>query len=374
MKKAILYSLTAWSLSLAIVACGSNGGGGGGGSVDNTPAPTAPVDGLDRSLQDMEPSVAQSQPTDPAQTQTQATPDSKLSVPNPLTPEQIKKMENQALRFAGSSNDYLRIKAAADLALVSDENQRLKNLVLANSIQSGRIKIDYNNTGELDMSLKIGESSKTAKTYDFGGQIENGQATLLSKQGRGTLKCMDVGTTCENLVVDLRINGADAKIIFRRTNVDWAAKFPPVNCATQECENFYTLARQSEVGTYDKNTTRTAKLETMEVINGRSTFKFILITKADQIVTIGGELLSPVKYPLTNLPADLRQDADDLLDLQNDANYRTNMQQSLSDVRIVSNDGLGKIEMLVNFPKQNNGAQDNFALTVTRINKPIRSR
>jgi hypothetical protein len=364
MKKAILYSLTAWSLSLALVACGSKGDGGGG-SVDPNAAPT-PATEQGRTIEGLE-------GLEPAEGEG---PTGQVNVPSPASSENLKQLKQEARTYSGSSNDYLRIKATADVNEEKNENQRLKNMVLANSISAGRMRIDYNATGDAELSVTLGKNPKTAEKVQLVGELTSRSTILTDRKKRkaiyANLECWDVGTTCENMVVDLFVNGANAKIIFRRTNVKWVAQFPKISCMTQECEDLYTLARQTEMGTFDKNTARSAKLETMEVINGRSTFKFILLTNAEQVISIAGDLISPLVSEMTNQPANLSLALDDVNDGRR--SYRTDMQDSLKDVRVVSNDGRGKIEMLVYLAKQKNDLQDGFALTVTRINKPIRSK
>lgn len=286
----------------------------------------------------------------------------------------------EAAKYSGSADDYLRSYLEHKQSQVSDANQKNLNLKLAYGIRAASLKIDYNDTGDVAVAVEIGGNDKNKQTIVFGGSLMGQREAKLvasSKKSKasGSIKCMDQlengQFTCENAVVSLKINKADAKIIFRRTNVHLAAKFPNTNCKTQDCENMYSLFRQTEVGNHDRMTITKAKLESSEVIQGRSAFRLIILTKQKEVITVGGPLLNPNANAVTNIPADRTLKVEDLVDLNSMENYRTNMQRSLNDVRIVGNNGHGKINLQVKMKMLEDGVQDQFQLDLERLQRNV---
>lgn len=286
----------------------------------------------------------------------------------------------EAKKFSGSADDYLRSFLENKQAQVSDEAQKNRNLKLAYGIRSANLKVDYNASGDVAVSIVVGSNDKDQKTILLGGSLDGQREAKLvgasKKSGAsGSIKCMDQVEnglfTCENAVVSLKLNKADAKIIFRRTNVALNAIFPNTNCRTQECENMYSLFRQTEEKIHDRTTIKKAKLETAEVIQGRSSFRLVIITNNQEVITVGGPLLNPSVHSVTNIPADRSLKIEDLVDLHTMDNYRTNMQRSLNDVRIVGNNGHGVINLQIKMKMLEDGVQDQFQLDLERLQRNI---
>lgn len=291
--------------------------------------------------------------------------------------EQIQNMLADAQKYSGSSADYLRPFLVKTQTEVKDEQQRIRNLKLANSIRTASLKVDHNGTGAVDLSILLADQREA---IHLGGDFDVTRETKV--QGRlgklvmsGKLKCMDEvsadGATCENVVASINMQKSNVKIILRRTNIELKAAFPNANCKTKECEDMYKLFRQTELNVTDLNTVQSAKLETFEVIQGRSGFRLIVINKAKEVITAAGALLNPEKFQVTNLIADLSVNADDIMDLLKMNSYNTNMQSTLNDVRVTGNNGQGKITLQVNMKMLDNGTQDQFQIEAKRISRRI---
>lgn len=236
------------------------------------------------------------------------------------------------------------------------------------------MKIDYNMTGDVAMSLVIG-NSKSKKTVILGGLMSPNRTSKLrgaDKNIQADLKCMDVTDaglkSCETALVKVKMSAkASVNIIFRRTNMIATANFGQKQCQTQACEDIYTLFKQTEDGVRDWKNITLAKLESTEVIGGRSTFKGILRTRAGEAIVIGGSLLKNEM----NQVADRTMSLEDLVDFRDMKNLKDNMHKSLSEVRIIGNDGMGGIRMRVDMKKLENGSRDSFEMNFQRISREL---
>jgi hypothetical protein len=292
--------------------------------------------------------------------------------------ESLEKLRQAADRFSGAADDYLRTYLIAQEDSLSEEQQIL-NLRAAQNIQSANLKIDYNRTGDVAMTLNMG-SGANKKTILLGGIMKQDRtASLRSGQEslRANLKCMDVATeqnNCETALVTMKMNNADVKIIFRRSNMEIGADFGMKQCMTQACEDVYAMFRQSdkELDIKDIKSIKVAKLESYEIINGRSAFRAIIRTRGNtsggqiEAIVIAGDLLNQEVMPTMNATTDRTIKIEDLVDLRN-ISIHTNFQNAMSDVRIVGNDGQGKISMKVNMKRLGNGANDSFDLSFKRV-------
>lgn len=277
-------------------------------------------------------------------------------------------------KYSGAADDYLRTLLKAKEEQLS-ETQRNANKKAALSIQSTTLRIDSNNTGDVALSVVI-KSGKDSNSILLGGIMKADRTSQLKSAKHSLtaqLKCMDIGMTCETALVTLKMNQAAVNIIFRRTNMEATADFGHKQCLTQACEDIFSVFKQTEEGIKDVKNIVVQKLESTEIIGGRSSFRGILTTAGNESVVIGGDLLNEEVYPAMNLQADRTMKVEDLVDLSRMKNLKDNLHKSLSDVRIVGNDGLGTIRMRVNMKMLDNGTRDVFDLTFKRISLPISS-
>lgn len=276
-------------------------------------------------------------------------------------------------RYTGSANDYLRSFLQAQEAELS-QAQRDENTKAAQSILSANLKIDYNATGDVAMTLVIG-NSKNKRTVMLGGLMNSNRTSKLRRANeiiQADLKCMDVTDaglkSCETALVKVKMSAkANVNIIFRRTNMIASANFGQKQCMTQACEDIYTLFKQTEDGVYDRKNITLAKLESAEIIGGRSTFKGIIRTRGGEAIVIGGAL---VKDNM-NQVADRTMKLEDLVDFRDMRNLKDNLHKSLNRVRIVGNDGIGGIRMRVDMQLLENGSYDSFEMNFQRISRDL---
>ena len=302
----------------------------------------------------------------------------------------IDELRKEANKYSGASDDYLRSFLMSKERSLS-ESQQIKNMKAAQSILSANLKIDRplvdgNRTivpgsGDIALSLTTG-SSKNKRTVLFGGLMKSDRTSKLrSRDGiNAELVCMDAPISgCEVALVSLKLGSGDVKIIFRKTAVQIDDDFGRKQCMTQACEDIYAMFRQSDaaVGIVDVKTIANSKMETVEVINGKSTFRTIIRTRGNtrggqvEGIMIAGDLLNQDLNPVMNIPAVREFNANDIPDFLG-FNIQTNMHRAMSDVRIVGNDGIGSITVNVNMKMLENGSNDSFSMKMTRLGNDIR--
>jgi hypothetical protein len=304
----------------------------------------------------------------------------------------INRLQASADRYTGSADDYLRNLLLNKEDRESDA-QKTKDLETAASVRSASLKVDFRATngggsGRAALTLVVSQGG-VDRSLQLNGAINNGRTRLASNQGnvavKGEIICMDAdATTCETAVADLVVgsqNTAKLRIIFRHTDVHLNAKFPNRNCATQECEDIYTMFSESaayETGAMtspDRLIINRAKMDSFEVINGRSGFRVVLNTIGNEVIAFGGPLYTHdlMTSAAVNVPADRTINIEDQINLHTGVNYKTRLNNTLKDIRIVDNDGMGTISLNVTTDGQKQiGLQDQFQLTIERIAHPLR--
>jgi hypothetical protein len=306
----------------------------------------------------------------------------------------INRLKAEADRYTGSADDYLRNFLMVKEARLSDL-QKGRNLQTANSVRSASLKVDYKaddggGSGDVALTLNIAQGGES-RALVLGGTIDNGRARIRSSASNvaveGEVICMDADATmCETAVADLVVGTSSSKkatlrIIFRRTDVNLQANFPNRNCHTQECEDLYTMF--SETGAYqrgnltspDRLIIKKAKLETFEVINGRSGFRLTMSTIGGEMLTFGGPLYtqSLMSSAAVSVRADRSINVEDQVNFVTGQNYKTRLNSTMQDIRVVGNDGLGVITVDVKAGVAKPGVeQDHFTLVIQRLSKPLR--
>lgn len=292
-------------------------------------------------------------------------------------------MSNEAAKYSGSADDYLRNLLMLRANQVQDAGQKKLNLEAANSIKSASLLVDYvtaqsDGNGETSLTLTIEAKGSQPQQVLLSGKIRNGKTNLRTRRANvsGKLTCMDQDSRfCENALVELEIGTtqkASVAMILRRTSVTLSGQFLAQQCRVQGCEDFYSVLRHTELRMTDRWAINSAKLISFEVINGRSEFKLVARTYGREVIVIGGQLINPAIHPITNLIADRVVSIEDQVDSENGVNYRTNIHNALKDVRIVQNDGRGTVKLKVTFKEVSAGVEDSMELTLKRIGRELR--
>jgi len=188
------------------------------------------------------------------------------------------------------------------------------------------------------------------------------------------LRMMD----CQTKVAQVYSNKAYMQIILRKATARIHGDFPFVKCRTQECENVYGLLKNTEDGIKDSNSILSSTMETFEVIQGKSAFNAIVISRGDskgsELLKFAGPLANPEFYPELDTELNRNLTGDERVSPVTKTIYKTNMNDSLNDVRIQRNDGQGKLVIKVRMKvNPENGTRDMFNIELTRQLNPIRA-
>jgi len=285
--------------------------------------------------------------------------------------------------FSGSANDYLRSYLNYKMDQVSGE-QKTRNQSLAERTQKADLKIDFDGTGDVALVLKVASQKKPQRiqTIILGGTMDRTRRAQLRSDepgiAVGDVQCLDVlvagRRTCETAKVSVRsLNSkADLEIIFRRTDVKLSSRFPSKVCVSNDCAKLQRMFYLSAEAPRSAGAMKKAKLETFEIIGGRSGFRFVLVTNLKQVLTVSGPLLNPAQNPNMNILADRSLNMDELVDLDHLGTVKTDLQEALKEVRITGNDGKGAIQLHILIDgRYADGQQEQVDLKIQRISTDI---
>ncbi len=76
-------------------------------------------------------------------------------------------------------------------------------------------------------------------------------------------------------------------------------------------------------------------------------------------------------WPTLNTPVDRTLTTEDWIDPDTREIRKNRMNESLNDVRLISNDGHGRLNLVVNMKMREDGRRDTFQLRLERMVKPI---
>ncbi len=287
----------------------------------------------------------------------------------------LEEMLAEANRYSGAAEDSLR-DLLTYKQMQSDDKKKLRNVKLAHSIREARMTQDVS-TGQMKIRLQLEDGGKS-KTVELSGKRTTlGTVEMESdvKSVKATLTCMDqaanLQSECETSVAEISSKGAVAQIIFRHTALALNAIFPNQSCLSAECEELYNFFRYTERKISDKNTLKSAVMDSSEVILGRSAFAVTVVSNDEQVMKMAAPLANPMLWPTLNTPVDRTLTTEDWIDPDTREIRKNRMNESLNDVRLISNDGHGRLNLVVNMKMREDGRRDTFQLRLERMVKPI---
>jgi hypothetical protein len=295
----------------------------------------------------------------------------------------INELEMLSKTYTGTANDPVRKFLELRMDDVKDARVKLRNLEAAAIIQDARLKIDYSN-GDVAIQLEMKRGNST-QTMTLGGTLEgNGQKStqiLTETAGAkvaGTLKCLDAQTdTCEVSHLRLQIgetgNRSTVNIVFRKTNVNLKSQFPAATRSVPEMETLYSIIRHTELNTNTTGKIESAKLETFEVIKGKTGYRFILKTLNKEMIVMSGDLKDQRVTGGAGQPAIRAISESDLINANGEVVYKTKLHDSLKDLKLVNNNGYGALSFEVDFNTQVQiEGETKVKFQIERISRPVR--
>lgn len=281
--------------------------------------------------------------------------------------------DQDGLAYTGSAPDslltYLRQRSEAPGV---DAQTKKRNLTAARQVLSARINRSH---GDVVISLDLMENGRS-KAYFLEGRREEGRVTKLSlaesngaQNIEGTLKCLDADGGCENSTVKLLIgprgSRAVVRIVFRDSSADLHVKFPSQRSGNPEYEAMRNFWLNSKDKAHTNFRLKDAYLNSFAVVNGRSGFDLQIVGQNKQMIVFAGPLLAPEKSTKINIRADRS------IDMADGNLFDYDLANTISEARVINNNGLGQIRLALKMRQRNGYEQDHFMLTIKRVIEPI---
>lgn len=303
-----------------------------------------------------------------------------------LTKRMTGGVTGDGLVYTSSSTDELLNFLRARNERV-DEVTRRRNLDTAASVRSAKMTVD-GLSQDVVLTLKIQEGSQV-KIYNVAGTLSegaavpvrgvkagNGEVTTGARPIEGTAKCLDLDGGCETTFVRLKIGPAGSSailnVVFRNSLADLYFNLPGKYSDNPEYLLLREMALTSASNSRGLNKVDYARMNSWEVVNGRSGVALSLKSKNEELLAFSGPLLAPEAGTGVNLLlARLTKDSEDTLDLLSMQKPLLNYANSIGEARMIANNGLGQVRIALKMRQRVNFPQDQFAITFMRKIKPL---
>jgi hypothetical protein len=298
--------------------------------------------------------------------------------PAPAAPvSEMDELIAQATQYSGAAEDSLRQILMERMEQTQDSAQRLRDLRLANSISNVTLKF---NTVMNRYEAKIITGNGAQEIGLISERTGVASSPMISNTSgvKASIKCADdvaydAGAFCETSVISMKYKHAKTKIIFRHTNVQLHGTFPERKCLTKPCDDFYLMLRLSGLNVINPLTLKFSVMDSFEVMWGKSGFKLLGGTNSGEVFKVAGPLANPILYPVLDTATDRVLSHEDLIDPATQQLRKTQINETMGDVRIVQNSGRGDVNLLVKMQMMSDGDRDAFQVTLKRIIKPVRA-
>ncbi len=275
------------------------------------------------------------------------------------------------LNYTSSANDGLMTEFRARAKTVSADQQKL-NQNLAGAISSAKMRKSAN--GEMTVDLLIEDIHQKNQLYSLKATADGNKMKLASVSGAGNelefqggyLKCLDADGGCQNAYIKIKFSTAYARIIFRNTYADNHFSIYTNEQSAAPNLNFdlwksYILNKTSGAAVVQK--IDYVQVSSFEVLNGKSAMGVLVMAKDKDAVglsvpLLAGETGTAVSAPVTKI-SDLGRSFDGAL------NSSQKLSQALSGARLVANNGLGQLRLLLSFSQ--NEADSKIWMDLSRV-------
>ncbi len=301
---------------------------------------------------------------------------SDIETGKPVTGAQNK----NGLLFTSSSPDNTLAWLRRGEAGVSAHEQEA-NKQLAQSIVGVELSQSLS-TKDVGATIKVQEGSSVVAYNVLGVLIDNDLSQLNvvdSYQGikssgsghvRGTMQCLDLDVgkkTCSNILLSVDLFKGHAKsnvkILVRNSVAD--LHFEMVDSSgNPEFEILKDFLMSSALDRDTKTKIDSITMQTFEVMNGASGYELQILGLNKEFLAFVGELVSPRVGISMNVAA--KKTSSRFGYDPSNQKLRTNLANTIGTVRLVMNDGLGKVKLQLSSRAYSNYPVDTFTLTFTR--------
>ncbi len=287
-------------------------------------------------------------------------------------PEAVKTGGKSAdLNYTSSANDGLMSEFKARAKTVSADQQKL-NQNLAGAISSAKMRKSA--SGEMNVDLLIEDINRKNQLYSFKATADGDKMKLTSASAAGNelefqggyLKCLDADGGCQNAYIKIKFSTAYARIIFRNTYADNNFSIYTNEQAAAPNLNFdlwksYILNKTSGAAVAQK--IDYVQVSSFEVLNGKSAMGVLVMSKDKEAVGLSVPLLAAEKGTTVSVPVTKISDLGRSFDGASNASQK--LSQALSSARLVANNGLGQLRLLLNFSQ--NEADSKIWMDISRV-------
>ncbi len=197
---------------------------------------------------------------------------------------------------------------------------------------------------------------------------------------QASLKCYDADGGCNTAVVT--VNFGDIKkeqkvqIIFRTSVFNYSVKYPNTQIRDSLYEKFIGLFKNSryadKIANQESNLLKFRKMESFEVINGRSAVKVTLQSYENEILTFKFAGLKDDQQGGFNEVIDKNVSLEDGLTLAQGETFSTQLSDAISEARLVGNNGRGVFNLSLKMKALESSNDDTVDLTLTRTQSKIK--
>ncbi|MBC7466957.1 MAG: hypothetical protein H7256_13290 [Bdellovibrio sp.] len=265
--------------------------------------------------------------------------------------------ENELL-YTGAGSDGLLNEFKAKSAAVSSEQQR-RNSNLAKAIVGARLTKSIGQDSIVDLAIdeRI-QGVGSIKNYRFKAQPAGNMLKLssIAQSGNGNLefqggflKCLDLNGQCATAYAKIKMSGAYTRVIFRKSVADTyflTQQFVEDNLAFDVLKSY---AENAQNGIQTSRKIDNVVVSSYEVTNGRASMGVAITTADKELIGLSVPLLVSNSGSAVDTGVAKVSDISKSYDLVSSAGYSSRISDSITDARLVANNGKGQLKVKLNF-------------------------
>lgn len=276
-------------------------------------------------------------------------------------------MSVMADRMKNSANKTVYYKTAEAITRVKAYLQDGILQVTVNHREGGKDKVTI-----LGGPLNAGAGA--ARLVVMNGSVRRGADVDKSIFGKtqmsGVAVCADASSgNCHVMVIRLQVGSKKIPVwvIHRTTNADISMAERKEFHGNESLRTFYRYFAQVNRQTLDS--VKTVLVDSFEIVHGASGMKITALMNDNQVVSARGPLLAPKESILTNVEWKRDLEIQDLYDYDARSGFKSSLQQSVSSVYLITNDGRREFTLNYGF---SGGANADLDVTYLRIHPVVR--
>lgn len=266
-------------------------------------------------------------------------------------------VESDGMVYTDASEDYLITFLRNRFDAVENQVIRERNLKLAQSILDVKVSKEASGRSLIRIKMKVDKKERvTILTGDFDANLRyskvsgsGGNATV-PEAVVGELRCLDLNqNSCETAFLRLMVGQpgqrATAAVVLR----DTTARLNVSMNLEEKSDPVYSQLRDLMVASMfnasGEDKLKPIQVTSFVVANGRSAMKIRMISEQNEILVFSSKLLSQQGAGSeVNLAVDRNLEFEDMNDIENMIGRSTKISDSIKEVRMVNNNGLGQVK------------------------------